>query len=374
MTRDELRAALDDGNVVALLRVIREGESSQQDSAYTTIYGGAHFDDFSDHPQRVVSAGGYTSSAAGAYQFLARTWSGLVARYGFPDFSPASQDEGAVALIDQAGALQLIRAGDFDGAIAKIAPVWASLPGAPYGQPTMLMDRAKQVYEQWGGSYSSAAAATPIVASQPESDMPAPIFASIAASAAGELLKTLPWFRSDAPEMTVRDRNLAVAGQLAPAVIDALVGSAKEASGQQGVVEATQAVMDRPEVREKFVQTMAARWSEIQPMLEFDEKSRDRAGARAQADKLVGDMAPQLADRAFYLYVGGIAGTLLLIALQTYLNSDHRPMGELVALLVAQVTHVATKWGTIYEYRFGSSLGSKMSGESVRAIAEGRKA
>ena len=137
-------------NLSAFLRVIRAGESSQDDIAYRTLYGGGVFDDFSSHPNTVVTAGGYTSTAAGAYQFLYRTWKGL----GLPDFSPANQDKGAVMLIERRGALQDVEAGRFERAIQKCNKEWASLPGSPYGQKTMSMEQAKRVYEEYGGTFS----------------------------------------------------------------------------------------------------------------------------------------------------------------------------------------------------------------------------
>ena len=45
-----LAESLKNTNVQAFLRVIRAGESSQDDSAYTVINGGSHFTDFSKHP------------------------------------------------------------------------------------------------------------------------------------------------------------------------------------------------------------------------------------------------------------------------------------------------------------------------------------
>jgi hypothetical protein len=74
------------------------------------MFGGGLFDSFADHPRQAItrSLGGkpITSTASGAYQFLSRTWDGLVKQYGFTDFSPKNQDLGAVALVAGRGALQ----------------------------------------------------------------------------------------------------------------------------------------------------------------------------------------------------------------------------------------------------------------------------
>ena len=52
------------------------------------------FDGFGDHPRQLQSGGGYTSDAAGAYQFLSTTWDGARNALGLQDFSPASQEVG----------------------------------------------------------------------------------------------------------------------------------------------------------------------------------------------------------------------------------------------------------------------------------------
>lgn len=162
MTLDDLRAALSNPNVLAFLRVIRAGESTQDDRAYTIQYGGGHFAAPPwDHPRKAVAAGGHVSTAAGAYQFLAATWDALVARYRFPDFSPQCQDEAAVALIHGRKALEDVKAGNFDAAIAKCGKEWASLPGSPYGQRTMTSEEARDVYTRWGGRFDAAASAEP---------------------------------------------------------------------------------------------------------------------------------------------------------------------------------------------------------------------
>ena len=142
-------------NLAAFLRVIREGETSQDDNAYRTIVGGGYFDSFADHPRKLVyiPSLGVSSTAAGAYQFLSRTWDGVAKRLGLPDFSPESQDKAAVELIRQRGALADVEAGRLEDAIRKCNKEWASLPGSPYGQHTISLARCKSVYETYGGTY-----------------------------------------------------------------------------------------------------------------------------------------------------------------------------------------------------------------------------
>lgn len=160
MDRADLRAALSHPNVAAFLRVIRQGESRQDDSAYTIMFGGQHFDAPPwNHPGRINVVGSLRSSAAGAYQFLKGTWDVVEAGYGFPDFSPACQDEAAVALIHGRKALEDVKAGRFEDAVRKCAKEWASLPFSPYGQPTLTLELAREVYQAWGGRFAPPPAA-----------------------------------------------------------------------------------------------------------------------------------------------------------------------------------------------------------------------
>ena len=99
MNLEDFAAALQNQNLQAFLHVIRAGEGTSDADGYRRCFGGELFDAFTDHPRRLITKGRYTSTAAGAYQFLSRTWDGLVRQYGFADFSPAAQDLGAVALI-----------------------------------------------------------------------------------------------------------------------------------------------------------------------------------------------------------------------------------------------------------------------------------
>lgn len=145
-------SAVSDPNVQAFLTLIRTGEGTTGTNGYRTLFGGSTFASYAAHPNTAITRGALTSTAAGAYQILYRTWVEIQAAYGLPDFTPASQDVAAVALIKRRGALADVLAGRFDAAIAKCAKEWASLPGSPYGQPTLTLDRAHGVLLTAGGS------------------------------------------------------------------------------------------------------------------------------------------------------------------------------------------------------------------------------
>lgn len=168
MTRDDLLAISREVNVAAFLRAIRLGEGTADQEGYRRLVGGGEFDGW-QHPRKLIRLSPTLSStAAGAYQILARTWDGLVAQYGFADFAPLTQDCAAVALIAGRKALDDVRAGRIVEAIRKCNREWASLPGSPYGQRTESLDRIIVTYRAQGGRTESSMA--PIVERGREAD------------------------------------------------------------------------------------------------------------------------------------------------------------------------------------------------------------
>ena len=151
-------------NLKAFLDMIAtsEGTFGKGDDGYNVIVGGALFHNgYADHPNQLVTLNkaGLKSTAAGRYQFLHRTWVALVAILGLKDFSPASQDAGCIELIrERRGALDDIEAGRFSAAVAKCAQkpaIWASLPGAGYGQHENALDTLRTAYVNAGGTLES---------------------------------------------------------------------------------------------------------------------------------------------------------------------------------------------------------------------------
>jgi muramidase (phage lysozyme) len=153
---DQLSAALESENFRAFFAVIRTGEGTLGDDGYRRMFGGDLVDDLSRHPNRKNTRrlGGkrITSTAAGVGQFLFRTWEEARAALQLPDFSARSQDLAVAYLIWRRRALDDVLAGRFDLAVRKCAKEWASLPGSPYGQPTLSSARARRVYLAAGGT------------------------------------------------------------------------------------------------------------------------------------------------------------------------------------------------------------------------------
>ena len=71
------------------------------------MYGGGQFQDLSRHPERVIVKR-YTSAAAGAYQFLPKTWKGVAKELKLSSFEPRHQDQAALHLVERRGALNEI--------------------------------------------------------------------------------------------------------------------------------------------------------------------------------------------------------------------------------------------------------------------------
>jgi len=93
-----------------------------------------------------------TSTAAGRYQFLSRTWDDIVERCGFRGrFIPDAQVLAAIKLIKERRAYDDVVAGRFEVAVAKCRNIWASLPGAGYGQPEHKMVTLVAAYTSAGG-------------------------------------------------------------------------------------------------------------------------------------------------------------------------------------------------------------------------------
>ena len=91
------------------------------------------------------------STGAGRYQLLSRWWM-LTALSSLKDFSPKSQDAVALQQIKERGALPMIDRGDIRQAIDRCSNIWASLPGAGYGQFEHKADSLIAKFKEAGGT------------------------------------------------------------------------------------------------------------------------------------------------------------------------------------------------------------------------------
>lgn len=142
-------------NLRAFLLMIQYSEGTFGPNAYRMLYGGTLFNDYSIHPNTAITKWGITSTGAGAYGFLYRTWVELQAALRLPDFGPLSQDKAAVELIKRKGALTDVLAGNIATAIYKCRKIWASFPGAGYNQNERSLKSLLEFYLKAGGKLNT---------------------------------------------------------------------------------------------------------------------------------------------------------------------------------------------------------------------------
>lgn len=143
-----------DLNRKAFLNMIAhsEGTLGKGDNGYNVLVGGKLFSGYADHPRIMVRLNPkLKSTAAGRYQVLARYFDAYKLKLGLDDFSPASQDAIALQQIKEQGALADVDAGRIETAIRKCANIWASLPGAGYGQHENRLEDLLAAYRQAHG-------------------------------------------------------------------------------------------------------------------------------------------------------------------------------------------------------------------------------
>lgn len=382
MTIDAARiaAALADTNLRAFLAVIRAGEGTADGDGYRRCYGGSLFDSFADHPRRTITAGRWTSTAAGAYQFLARTWDGLVAQYGFPDFSPACQDEAAVALIAGRRALDDVIAGRIESAIAKCGREWASLPGSPYGQPTRSMAQALATYAAAGGVLEPAARAMgadqterqtaqidatsartaapaptpapgPITAPQPRKDLAMPPFLLAALPALIDAIPKLAQLFKGGVD-TTEPKAVAVAQTVAQLVVDA--------TGAKNIQEAVEAIQSDPAMLQSATQAVQSEWFSL-----AEAGGGGIAGAREADAAFAASERKSVESPAFIISLVLLAMPFLLLV-DVFFAHPANYSGELRTQIVTGVLMCISMVGAFW---LGSSFGSMKKTEAAQRDA-----
>jgi muramidase (phage lysozyme) len=153
MSMQFYEATLLNKNIIAFLDTIGKSEGAQYDSLFNDVPNGSNvFTDFSKHPDiEVPFRNGLFSSAAGRYQILYKTWLAINKSLPLPDFSPHSQDLGALVLISGKNCLELAAHGIIHKAIAGCGEIWASLPDNTFNQPEHPMDLVVSWYVGFGG-------------------------------------------------------------------------------------------------------------------------------------------------------------------------------------------------------------------------------
>lgn len=128
----------------AWLRTIRYAEGTHTDQGYGTHFGGSYSEPGAAHPDRVITAGGYSSAAYGAYQFMPNTWQST----GGGPMTPERQDKAALELMRRRGVTGSQPLSP--GLAAKLAPEWASFPNlsgvSHYEQPVKSYQQLERFF------------------------------------------------------------------------------------------------------------------------------------------------------------------------------------------------------------------------------------
>ena len=358
MNRADLRAALSHPNVAAFLRVIRNGESSQEESAYRLENGGRILPECPvEHPSKGLKSP--PGRAFGAYQFLASTWAGLVRQYGFESMSPQCQDEAAIALCMERRAVEPIIAGDLDDAFRRLnspTSMWTSLPGG--SEPNRLTSAAYRTFTEWQRRLAPAAPVTdpdawqrdehygevvtesiinPVPSPDAQEANMAPLILPLLQVAAQFLPQIAGLFGSGSE---VANRNLAAGKVLAEGIVAATnspnlqAAVEKMASGDTEAIKAANAAV-----------------AEVCPSL-FEVGSGGIDGARKA------NAAPEVPlwfDRAFIVGLVLMAAVFMLLADVFYAHPDNYDSNIRTQI----VTAVLGFAGIVGAYFLGSSFGSQ---------------
>ena len=118
------------------------------------IVGGELFTDYSDHPSQTCHAKPKTQiNRRRTLPASSCWWDAYRKQLGLKDFSPKSQDAVALQQIKERGAfLPMIDRGDIRQAIDRCSNIWASLPGAGYGQFEHKADSLIAKFKEAGGT------------------------------------------------------------------------------------------------------------------------------------------------------------------------------------------------------------------------------
>lgn len=154
-------------NRAAFLTMISVSEGTARygkSQGYDVLFGGGLFTSYADHPrvrtyekrdEFVPNGKKDFTTAAGRYQITATTFDAYKKKLGLTDFCPASQDAIAICIIGERKALDDVDAGRISTAIAKCRNIWASFPGAGYGQPEKKLETLLTAFKTAGGKLVS---------------------------------------------------------------------------------------------------------------------------------------------------------------------------------------------------------------------------
>ena len=108
--------------------------------------------DYSDHPRKLVTLNPkLKSTGAGRYQLLSRWWDAYRKQLGLKDFSKSGR-AWHCSRLRAWRFTPMIDRGDIRQAIDRCSNIWASLPGAGYGQFEHKADSLIAKFKEAGGT------------------------------------------------------------------------------------------------------------------------------------------------------------------------------------------------------------------------------
>jgi muramidase (phage lysozyme) len=128
-----------------------EGTRGRSKDGYDVMFSNAIATSCKRHPNQCHAFGNTCSTAAGRYQFLTKTWTGVASARGFTTFEPENQEKGAAYQIGNVRRVTVpqgraMTAAEFSNAMSKLSYEWASLPPGRYGQPKKSMAVMRSTY------------------------------------------------------------------------------------------------------------------------------------------------------------------------------------------------------------------------------------
>ena len=132
---------------------IDNGRQKTRNHGYDVIVGGELFTDYSDHPRKLVAKTQNSNQQAPDATSFFSCWWDAHSQAAWPErLLSKSQDAMALQQIKERGALPMIDRGDIRQAIDRYSNIWASLPGAGYGQFEHKADSLIAKFKEAGGT------------------------------------------------------------------------------------------------------------------------------------------------------------------------------------------------------------------------------
>ena len=127
------------------------GRQKTRNHGYDVIVGGELFTDYPITPRKLVTLNPNSNQQApDATSFF--PVGGMPTASSLPERLPEKSDAVALQQIKERGALPMIDRGDIRQAIDRCSNIWASLPGAGYGQFEHKADSLIAKFKEAGGT------------------------------------------------------------------------------------------------------------------------------------------------------------------------------------------------------------------------------